>query len=57
MPTEIHITEGDVTEMAVDAIVNAPTSLDHIHFVLYDHPTLKVFQDTYQKLISQAAGE
>ena len=23
MPTEIHITEGDITEMGVDAIVNA----------------------------------
>jgi O-acetyl-ADP-ribose deacetylase len=39
------------------AFVKSPTSLEHIHFVLFDNAALKVFQDTYQKLSSQAAGQ
>lgn len=39
------------------AFLKSPTSLEHIHFVLYDSPTLKAFQDVYQKLISPAPVE
>jgi O-acetyl-ADP-ribose deacetylase (regulator of RNase III) len=37
------------------AFAKSPTSLEHIHFVLYDNPTLKIFQDTYQQLISKSS--
>ncbi|HEV2349372.1 MAG TPA: macro domain-containing protein [Terriglobia bacterium] len=39
------------------AFVKSSTSLEHIHFVLFDNVALKVFQDMYQKLISPAGVE
>jgi O-acetyl-ADP-ribose deacetylase (regulator of RNase III) len=39
------------------AFVKSPTSLEHVRFVLYDNPALKIFQDTYRQLMARSAGE